>query len=175
MVRSKAENACLNTVNTQRVIVYCSCTGCAARDVRSGMSIYKVVIGRVCQFHARLRSLDCLHRDNMDEEDINALVNNRVKDVIQESHGNLLREIGGLIDKISYPSSSASSSSISSLDAPKFKRKSNEEQFKQNSKVIARLEHAELNMDSQRITEAKNDIIEGRQMIASFKCKGFRV
>ena len=57
---------------------------------------------------------------------------------------------------------------LSSSDIPKFKRKSNEEQFKYNSKVICKLDEANENFDNLNIEKGKEKITEGKYMY--FNC-----
>ncbi|XP_053375474.1 uncharacterized protein LOC123557092 isoform X1 [Mercenaria mercenaria] len=66
-----------------------------------------------------------------------------------------------MIAKISDKSSSA----ISVLDVPKFKRKSNEEQFKLNAKVIQKIEGAHSAVESEDLSSAKEAIIQARDML----------
>ena len=94
----------------------------------------------------------------MEAADVQALVDGKVQDAMQANNAELLRSIGDMISKISQPSPSPA---LSPLDAPKFKRKSNEEQFKQNAKVLSKLEEVESNINSQNIQDAKQSLIEG--------------
>ena len=51
---------------------------------------------------------------------------------------------------------------------PKFKRKSNEEQFKLNSQVMLKLDEAEQSMDSSNIDKSKEKIVKGKKIIYIF-------
>ena len=100
----------------------------------------------------------------MEDSEIHSLVKTTVREAVKISHSELLRDIGSMIQQISSPASSSLNSSTyhSVLDAPKFKRRSNVEQFKQNSKVMAKLDLAESHIEKQNIADAKESIIEGK-------------
>jgi hypothetical protein len=66
-----------------------------------------------------------------------------------------------MLSKISDKPSSA----ISILNVPKFKRKSNEEQFKLNAKVIDKLAVAQAAVETQDLSSAKDSIIQGKLKI----------
>ena len=79
----------------------------------------------------------------MGAEQIEQIVTDQVKSAISASQADLMKGIGDLFSQISANqnnSNDAQLSKISTLlttgDFPKFKRRSNEEQFKQNSKVL---------------------------------------
>ena len=82
-------------------------------------------------------------------------IQTRCKAVFSESQADLLKGIGDLISQISEKQNVSNesqlaniSSIISSSDIPKLKRKSNEEQFKHNAKVICKLDEATENKDA---------------------------
>ncbi|XP_053375561.1 uncharacterized protein LOC123541068 isoform X3 [Mercenaria mercenaria] len=97
----------------------------------------------------------------MDREEMSNFVEGKVKGVIQSNNRELLSSISNMIAKISDKSSSA----ISVLDVPKFKRKSNEEQFKLNAKVIQKIEGAHSAVESEDLSSAKEAIIQARDML----------
>lgn len=92
----------------------------------------------------------------------------KCKAVISETQADLLKGIGDLISQISDKQNVSNenqlakiSSIISSSEIPKFKRKSNEEQFKHNAKVICKLNEATENIDSLDVEKGKEKIAEG--------------
>lgn len=109
--------------------------------------------------------------DNRETErigEMERMVDSRVNDIIKESHGELLKEIGGMISQIGGSNSSLlSQSKTLIIDAPTFKRTyiSNEEQFKQNAKILEKLELAECSTVAQNPQQAKESIIEGNTKI----------
>ncbi|XP_045178604.2 uncharacterized protein LOC123538512 [Mercenaria mercenaria] len=90
------------------------------------------------------------------------MVENKVKEVLKTNNEVLLKDIGEMMNKISATSFS---SNLNALETPKFKRKSNEEQFKYNSKVAVKLEQASGSLSSQKVDEAKENIIKALDMI----------
>jgi hypothetical protein len=76
----------------------------------------------------------------------------------------MLRDMETIMEKISSKSSLNQLSQFSNIvfGVPTFKRKSNEEQFKYNSKVSMALEEAEQGAVSERTDEARQKIAEGR-------------
>ena len=93
----------------------------------------------------------------MDLEQVEQLVETKVEQVMRANNQELLSNITGMFNKISENSST----SANLLELPKFKRKSNEEQFKMNSKVISKLNHAETALVSENVESAKESLIEG--------------
>ena len=97
----------------------------------------------------------------------------KAKEVMQEGQQQLLHEMNGLKDLIQKLSDQSSVSNEEQLqkittivatgEMPKFKRKSNEEQFKVNSKVIIKLDEAEQSADSMNADKTKEKIIEGKR------------
>ncbi|XP_060597608.1 uncharacterized protein LOC132751470 [Ruditapes philippinarum] len=95
------------------------------------------------------------------DRDTHDIIKDVVKDTVEESRQSLLQEIGTMFEKISEQNNSSQFARISNLVAssqPKFKRKSNEEQFCHNSKVMLKLNEAESKLDSSKIEEAKSSI-----------------
>ena len=90
----------------------------------------------------------------MDAEQLDEMVTSKVKDAVCASQAELLKGIGDLFSQISSSQNDSNeeqlnkiSSLLSSGDYPKFKRKSNEEQFKQNAKVMFKLDEAEKSLE----------------------------
>ncbi len=79
-----------------------------------------------------------------------------VKKVVKENNDMLLANINSMISKIS-----AKPSAVSLLDAPRFKRKSNEEQFKCNSKLIERLDDVQTSIHANDLASANQSLDEG--------------
>ena len=105
----------------------------------------------------------------MDTESLDAMVAGKVKDAMSASQTELMKGIGDLFSQISSNQNSnneAQLSKISSLlttgDFPKFKRKSNEEQFKQNAKVLCKLDDAEKSLEVRNVDKAKESVLEGK-------------
>ena len=102
----------------------------------------------------------CQHVDFiMEVSDMEQLVETKVKEVLAGNNNELLKSIGSMIDKIS--SNSSGQSINASAEKPTFKRKSNEEQFKHNSKVMMKLEEATCHITTENIEKARESIIEG--------------
>ena len=99
----------------------------------------------------------------MDEE-VSRMIQDTVKESVETSRQTLLQEIGTLFDKISEQNNSSQLTRISSLvqqDQPTFKKKSNEEQFKANSKVLLKLKEVNASLEQQNVVEAQSKITEG--------------
>ena len=95
----------------------------------------------------------------------------KVGEVMQESQQQLLLEMNSLIRQISDQNSNSNekqflkiSSLVATAGMPKFKRKSNEEQFKLNSQVMLKLDEAEQSMESTSIDKSKEKIVEGKNL-----------
>ena len=108
-------------------------------------------------------------------EEMEDAIQARCKTVIQESQADLLKSIGDLISQISEKQNVSNesqlakiSSIISSSDIPKFKRKSNEEQFKHNAKVICKLDEATENIEALNVEKGKEKITEGKVFYSIF-------
>ncbi|XP_053398872.1 uncharacterized protein LOC128556920 [Mercenaria mercenaria] len=103
------------------------------------------------------------------DEGVQILIQDIVKEIVEASRRTLLQEIGTLIEKISEQNNSSQFTKISNLVAveqPKFKRKSNEEQFKANSKVLLKLNEANENLNQDNVQEAKSSITEAVAMLS---------
>ena len=99
----------------------------------------------------------------MDEE-TQRLIQDTVRQNMKSSRTTLLEEIGSMFNKISAENNNMQLCKISSLFAaehPTFKRKSNEEEFKANSKVLLKLNEAKNNLEQENATGAKVSITEG--------------
>ena len=101
----------------------------------------------------------------MDAEQIEQIVTDKVKSAISASQADLMKGIGYLFSQISANqnySNDAQLSKISTLlttgDFPKFKRRSNEEQFKQNSKVLCKLDEAEKSLESMNVIKLETTL-----------------
>ena len=79
-----------------------------------------------------------------------------VKEAVKENNDKLLANINSMISKIS-----AKPSAVSLLDAPRFKRKSNKEQFKCNSKLIERLDDVQTSIQANDLASANHCLDEG--------------
>ena len=99
----------------------------------------------------------------MDEE-TQRLIQDTIRQNMESSRTTLLEEIGSMFNKISAENNNMQLCKISSLVAaehPTFKRKSNEEQFKANSKVLLKLNEANNILEQENATGAKANITEG--------------
>ena len=100
----------------------------------------------------------------MDEEAVDERVLLRVKEAIKESQQQIMQEMNSLFTKISDQHSISNEqnllqiSSIVASEVPKFKRKSNEEQYKMNTKVMLKPDEAEQAVNTRKTNEK---IIEG--------------
>ena len=93
--------------------------------------------------------------------DMQSLIDNKVQEVVKANNQELLSSISDMINKIS-----AKPSQTSILEIPKFKRKSNEEQYKINTKVLEQIERVNSALESSDMVRAKAAITEGNS-----KCK----
>ena len=110
----------------------------------------------------------------MDEEAVDERETLRVKEAIKEIQQQIMQEMNSLFTKISDQHSITNEqnllqiSSIVASEVPMFKRKSNEEQYKMNTKVMLKLDEAEQAVDTtktkEKIIEAK-DLLQHRQKI----------
>ena len=107
----------------------------------------------------------------MDEEAVDERVTLRVREAVQESQRQLLQEMNSLFQKISDQNSNSNeqqllkiSNIVATGEAPKFKRKSNEEQYKLNSKVMLKLDEAVQAAES-NTAKTKESIIESYQQL----------
>ena len=83
-----------------------------------------------------------------------------------------IRDLFSQISANQNNSNDAQLSKISTLlttgDFPKFKRRSNEEQFEQNSKVLRKLDEAEKSLKSMNVDKVRDNIIVGIWLIISY-------
>ena len=75
----------------------------------------------------------------------------------------MLRDIESIVEKISGTSNVAQLNKLSTLvnGGEKFKRKSNEEQFKYNSSVSLKLEEAEQSLEAHKLQKGRDKVAEG--------------
>ncbi|XP_060597031.1 uncharacterized protein LOC132750954 [Ruditapes philippinarum] len=97
-------------------------------------------------------------------DDLDRVVEDKVKASLEEHKEDMLKEIGSLFEKISGNSSSKFSSMM--INSEKFKRKSNEEQYKHNAKVMIKLEDAENGLQDKKLEECRANIAEAKEMMA---------
>ncbi|KAH3891855.1 hypothetical protein DPMN_015964 [Dreissena polymorpha] len=83
-------------------------------------------------------------------------IEERIKDAVKSNNDALLSSISGMINNISRKSQ------CSFLDVLKFKRKSNEEQYKSNAEILENMDIASTAIDSNNIQSAKEALIEGK-------------
>ena len=81
----------------------------------------------------------------------------------------MLKGIGDLVSQIRSNQNNNNEAQLSKIntlltagDFPKFKRKSNEEQFKQNTKVLCKLEEVEKSLENKNVEKGKENILEGK-------------
>ncbi|XP_052256625.1 uncharacterized protein LOC127861933 [Dreissena polymorpha] len=86
-------------------------------------------------------------------------IEERIKDAVKSNNDALLSSISGMINKIS------GKSQCSFLDVPKFKRKSNEEQYKNNAKILENIDIASTAIDSNNTQSAKEALIEAEKAL----------
>lgn len=99
--------------------------------------------------------------DRMDG--MEGIIEDKVQSALKENNEQLLKNIEGMINKISVPIPSCSDIQ----EKPKLKRKSNDEQYRHNAKVMAKLEDVSTSLSSQDIDRARVSVIEGN--IFSFR------
>ncbi|KAH3779719.1 hypothetical protein DPMN_157526 [Dreissena polymorpha] len=87
---------------------------------------------------------------------INGYIEYIIKDAVKSNNDTLLNSISGMINKMSVKSQ------WSFLDVPKFKRKSNEEQYKSNSKILENIDLANTAIESNNTQSAKEALMEGK-------------
>lgn len=104
----------------------------------------------------------------MDAEQVDERVTAKVTELMRENQRQLMQEMNSLMQKISDQNSNSNeeqllkiSGIIATGETPKFKKKSNEEQFRLNSKVMVRLDEAEKSFDSGNAEKVKEKIVEG--------------
>jgi hypothetical protein len=99
----------------------------------------------------------------MSREMSESFVEEKVTDLLAQHKQQMLKEMEGMFLKITATSQSKLSSQIasSSLTTVKFRRKSNEEQFKVNADVLSKLEDAEGSLSVENMEETRQSIISG--------------
>ena len=103
----------------------------------------------------------------MDREELVTLIDERLKSSLTQGKADILSSMENVMTKISGISNSEQVSKISGLlnGGHTFKRKSNEEQYKYNSKVSIVLEEADNLLQSEKIVESREKIAEGINVI----------
>ena len=99
----------------------------------------------------------------MELHDVERLVDDKVGASLQSHKEDMLKEIGNMFEKISGNTNLVQLNKLSCMmnGVEKFKRKSNEEQFKYNSSVSFKLDKAEHSMSQERHQEGREKIAEG--------------
>lgn len=92
----------------------------------------------------------------MDEQKLNSVIEEKVRAAVAIGNADLLKNISSMITQISAPVASSSRQS----ETPVFKRKSNEEQYKLNSKVLDKIEDS-LSIIHSSPEQAKASLAEG--------------
>ena len=92
----------------------------------------------------------------MDGQNLDRVIEEKVRAAVAVGNADLLKNIGAMIHKISAPVASTSKQ----CEAPVFKRKSNEEQYKINAKVMAKLADS-LSVIHSSPDQAKASLVEG--------------
>ena len=106
----------------------------------------------------------------MDSDELDRIVQGRVDSAINQTKNEILTGMQNLIStemkKISDSQkvfSDLQMSKIAELSSDyKFKRRSNEEQFKLNKKVLWKIEDCESNLDLAELDKAKENLAEGK-------------
>ena len=106
----------------------------------------------------------------MDSDELDRIVQGRVDSAVNQTKNEILTGMQNLIStemkKISDSQkvfSDLQMSKIAELSSDyKFKRRSNEEQFKLNKKVLGKLEDCESNLDLAELDKAKENLAEGK-------------
>lgn len=98
--------------------------------------------------------------------DLGKLVADEVTKAMKQQQKELMSGIGEMLNQISSNSNELQLNKISSVlaakDFPTFKRKSNEEQFRANAKVMYSLQEAEQCLKSNKSAECTGKIAEGK-------------
>ena len=99
----------------------------------------------------------------MEMHDVERLVDDKVGSSLRSHKEDMLKEIGNMFEKISGNTNLVQLNKLSCMvnGGEKFKRKSNEEQFKYNSSVSFKLDEAEHSMSQERHQEGREKIAEG--------------
>ena len=106
----------------------------------------------------------------MDVDEVQQLINERVDSSLRSHRQEMLSDIEKIVEKISGSSNVSQLNKLSTLvnGGEKFKRKSNEEQFRYNSSVSLKLEEAEHSLEAQNIQAGREKTIEGNRLFTSF-------
>ena len=99
----------------------------------------------------------------MELHDVERLVDDNVGASLRSHKEDMLKEIGNMFEKISGNTNLVQLNKFSCMvnGGEKIKRKSNEEQFKNNSSVSFKLDEAEQSMSQERHQEGREKIAEG--------------
>ena len=99
----------------------------------------------------------------MDSREVETMIDDKVNASLRDHRQDMLQQIEKIVEKISGNSSVSQLNKLSTLVncGEKFKRKSNEEQFKYNSSISIKLEEAEQSLDNEKIQEGRDKIAEG--------------
>ena len=106
----------------------------------------------------------------MDANEVEQLIDEKMSSSLRGHRQEMLQQIQQMMEKISGSSSVSQLNKLSTLvnGAEKFKRKSNEEQFKYNSNVSLKLEEAEQDLEAEKIQEGRVKIAEGNLFCFSY-------
>ena len=98
---------------------------------------------------------------------VEEMVDERVRSSLAAHKAEMLQDIEKLLCKISGRDNDAQLCKISDMlsSGEKFKRKSNEEQFRYNSKVKITLDDADTLLQSDKVAECRQKIAEGNSRV----------
>ena len=104
--------------------------------------------------------------------EVEQLTDDKMSSSLRGHRQEMLQQIQQMMEKISGSSSVSQLNKLSTLvnGAEKFKRKSNEEQFKYKSNVSLKLEEAEQDLEAEKIQEGRVKIAEGNLFCFSYLC-----
>ena len=103
----------------------------------------------------------------MEVNEVEQMISDKVDSSLRGHRQEMLRDIESIVEKISGTSNVAQLNKLSTLvnGGEKFKRKSNEEQFKYNSSVSLKLEEAEQSLEAHKLQEGRDKVAEGNYFI----------
>ena len=103
----------------------------------------------------------------MEANEVEQMISNMVDSSLPRHRQEMLRAIESIVEKISGSSNVAQLNKLSTLvnRGEKFKRKSNEEQFKYNSSVSLKLEEAEQSLEAHKLQEGRDKVAEGNYIV----------
>ena len=103
----------------------------------------------------------------MEANEVEQMISDKVDSSLRGHRQEMLRDIESIVEKISGTSNVAQLNKLSTLvnGGEKFKRKSNEEQFKYNSSVSLKLEEAEQSLEAHKLQEGRDKVAEGNYFI----------